>query len=91
MSGLKKRFAVSVYATAVVKSKVIVEADSKEEALSKARNVAYEPFEMTDIDGNPIEGVGDLIWKYDQMGDENGTDPVINVQISHEVAGPTKK
>lgn len=81
----KQLYAVEVSTFATVKSKVLVEASSREDALKKVKNIDTDASGLTDSDGNPIEGLGDLIWKYDHMSEESVDAGKINVSISHVV------
>lgn len=91
MSKNKKRFVVDVYATATVKSQVIVDADDKEEAARIAIDVAHNPYGITDLNNTPIEGIGDLVWKYERMGDDSGESPVFEARPVKETSLSKKK
>lgn len=63
----KKIFRVQVSTYALVKSTVLVEAESSEGAILLAKNLIDEPQFVFDDLGQQIEGLGDLVWRYEEM------------------------
>lgn len=68
------KYVMEVTCYAEVKTRVVVDARSLDEALNLAESIDVNPEvidKVTSADGQPIEGLGDLDWKYSEMSPES--------------------
>lgn len=70
----KKVYRMEIYGKAVVKTTIQVEASGSDEAEKIAADLGMnipEGVVVKDAEGNPIEGIGDLVWTYESMEPED--------------------
>lgn len=78
---MTKKFKVEVRIIATSMATVYVEAENAIQAVKKAQKMHLEPDDITDSNGNAIEGIGDIHWVHDGVDTDS-----YPVKISAEIS-----